>query len=159
MTLEELREAVEVVEGDEADALRKRFVDRFVDTTKRGWHRILETTRAYRDGIAYVGYLWDALARWERVSEDDLVAELERSKGDWLAFWDVNTAEYIHIPDYWKFPKSAILRGSPAMLAAGRDHLPEDVYFLPDDFGYALVTTHEENPPGSRICVRALPRE
>jgi hypothetical protein len=159
MTLEEFRRAVQTVEGDEADTLRRRFVDRFVDTSKRGWKRILETTREYSDGIAYVGYLWDALARWERIPEDDLVTELERSSGDWVVFWDVNTSEYIHVPDYWKFPKSGILRARPATLAEGRAFLPEDVYFVPDDFGYALVATHEENPPGSRICVRALPRE
>jgi hypothetical protein len=159
MRLEEFREAVEIVGGDAADALRRRFVEHFVDTRKRGWRRIVETTREYSDGVAYVGYLWDALARWEDIAEDDLVAELENSTGAWLALWDVNTAEYIHIPDYWKFPKSAILRAGPATLAAGRHHLPEDVYFLPDDFGYALVTTHEEEPPGSRLCVRALPRE
>jgi len=159
MTLEELREAVEIVRGEEADSLRKRFVDRFVDTESTGWKRILERTREYKDGVAYQGYLWEALARWERMSEDDVLAELERADGTWLALWDVNTSENIFVPDYWKFPKSAILRGAPATLAAGRELLPEDVYFVPDDFAYALVLTHEHDETGRRRdCVRALPR-
>ena len=160
MTLEELREAVEVVRGEEADELRKRFVERFVDTESTGWKRILERTREYEDGIVYQGYLWEALACWERVSEADVVRELEAAGGTWLALWDVNTSENIFTPDYWKFPKSAILRGAPATLAAGRELLPEDVYFVPEDFAYALVLTHEHDPTGFvRDCARALPRE
>jgi hypothetical protein len=135
-------------------------VERFVDPESVGWKRILMRTREYEDGIAYLGHLWEALARWERMSEDEVVAELEAARGTWLALWDVNTAEAIPIPDYWKFTKSAILRGDPATLAAGREHLPEDVYFVPEDFSYALVLTHEHDDSGTvRDCVRALPRE
>jgi hypothetical protein len=160
VNVEQLRDAVEVVRGAEADGLRQRFVERFVDTDKIGWRRILESTREYVDGVAYVGYLWDALARWERMSEQEAIEELESSEGIWIVFWDVNTAEYIHVPNYWKFPKSAILRGSPGILAAGRELLPEDVYFVPEGFAYALVLTHEHDESGRvRDCVRALPRE
>jgi hypothetical protein len=159
VTLEELREAVEVVQGDDADSLRKRFVARFVDTESNAWRGILARTREYEDGIAYQGYLWDALARWERMSEDEVITELERAGGTWLALWDVNTAENIFIPDYWKFGKSAILRGAPATLAAGRELLPEDVYFVPEDFAYTLVLTHGHDATGRvRDCLRALPR-
>jgi hypothetical protein len=160
MTLEELREAVEIVQGDDADALRKRFVAQFVDTESPAWKRILARTGEYEDGIAYKGYLWEALARWERMTEDEVVAELEGASGTWLALWDVNTSESIFIPDYWKFPKSAILRGAPATLGAGRELLPEDVYFVPDDFAYALVLTHEHDSTGLvRDCARALASE
>jgi hypothetical protein len=158
MTLEQLRTQVEVVEGEAADALRRRYVETFVDTSSGGYRRILETTGTYEDGAGYIGYLWEALARWEHVDEEELVAEMEAATGIWFALWDLNTARNIFIPDYWKLPKASVLRGEPGVLVAGRDHLPEDVYYVPEAFDRSLVFTHEHDPNGTRrICVRAYP--
>jgi hypothetical protein len=95
MTLEELRTRVEVVEGEAADALRRWFVETFVDTSSVGYRRILETTGTYEDGPGYIGYLWEALARWEHVDEEELVAEMEAATGIWLALWDLNASARI----------------------------------------------------------------
>jgi hypothetical protein len=158
MTLEELRAQVEVVEGEAADALRRRYVETFADTASGGYRRILETTRTYEDGPGYIGYLWEAFARWEQLGEEELAAEMEAANGTWFALWDVNTARNIFIPDYWKFPKASVVRGEPSVLVAGRDHLPEDVYYVPEAFDYSLVLTHEHDPTGTRrVCVRAYP--
>jgi hypothetical protein len=158
MILEELRTQVEVVEGEAADALRRRYVETFVDTSSSGYQRIVETTGTYEDGPGYIGYLWEALARWEHGSEEELVAEMEAANGAWFALWDLNTARNIFIPNYWKFPKASVLRGEPSLLVAGRDHLPEDVYYVPETFDRSFVLTHEYDPTGTRrICVRAHP--
>jgi hypothetical protein len=154
--LEEFRRQSKLLVGGPADAVRDRFVEVFVDTKSIYYKRIQSSWKEYADGFGYVGHLWDTLAADEQIAESEMltaIAEQDR----WLCFWDINSAEHIRIPNYWRLPKAAVVDAPSSVLIAGLEWLPEDLYFVTSAFEISYVLTHEYLDAG-RDCRRALPR-
>lgn len=150
-TLDAFRAAVVVVPAQEAEQLRADFVASRLDPQYKAQASEALALRQFRDGLAYTGYLWDFLADkevvqettiWHRVSARDAV----------FAMWDIHSTERIRIPDYFKFPKDAVLRADPESLGRGLPFLPEDLYLFDDTFEWAGALTHEW-VDDERFCV------
>jgi hypothetical protein len=74
--------------------------------------------------------------------------------GTVYAMWDIHSRERILIPNYWKYPKAAILRGMGSDLLPAAPELPEDLYLFDDSLEWTLITTHE-NDGRRRLCFAA----
>src|SRR5437899_2226000 len=112
MALREVRDRLTVFLGREANDLRTCYIERFVDTSSDHYRRDIATLVQCSDGMCYRGYLWDCLRKpWQRVTEHFII-ECLRAKSE-LAYvlWDIHSRGRIFIPDYWKFPKEAVLQG------------------------------------------------
>ena len=66
--------------------------------------------------------------------------------------WDVNSKDYIFIPDYWKYPKEAVLSISVEEFKKIKDTLPEDVYLYDNSFSWSIALTHEYSDEDERYC-------
>ena len=87
------------------------------------------------------------------VSLRDAVGRIQR-QGEVVVFWDIHSKERIFVPDYWKFPKDAVLQLSGKLLAGNLGYLPEDLYICDNSFAWADILTHEEDHQRhERICV------
>lgn len=153
--LVEFKRMVNVLPQVEADAVRRRYIDAFVDTNHPSFERRVGTLRLFRDGLAYDAYLWDYLKNWQRVSELALLTAACQQEPVY-AFWDIHSNERIWIEDYWKLGKETVLQADYATITRGLEHLPEDIYIASLDMSWTYVLTHEYDPdPQDRICVYA----
>lgn len=157
MTVDELlSRGVQVLLGEEADKVRSRFINQFVDVESDWYKNRIAKLKRYSDGDFYSGYLWEVVPNYTRISAND-AGELSQSLGQSYALWDLHSAEKILLPDYWKFPRDAVLRGRSVDLMDGRSLLPEDLYIVRGDFEVCLVLTHEEAPDGVPIILEVRP--
>lgn len=152
-----LNMGVIVLVGQSASKVRDRFLDSFVDTSNSWYKEKIEKRVAYSDGEFYPGYLWEALYHYRRVTDDELTAKA-RSLGTSYAFWDLHSADKIVVPDYWKFPREAVLQGDAAHILAGRELLPKDLYIVDASFSSCLILTHEYDEQLADIRLEAWPR-
>ncbi len=155
LSLGEFKERVTVITGAEADRIRDRYIERFVDTASEWYRAHIATRKRYRDGVYYSGYLWETLKNYRVIQEADILGDRDLLDGQIYAMWDLHSQEKILIGDYWKFPRGAVLQLAYDDLIAGLDHLPEDLYIFDREYSRSLILTHEHSETNSRICVEA----
>ena len=153
ITCRKLRQRTDIITGDEADLIREKYISRFVDPESDHYMRYIAELREFSDGLYYTGYLWDCLKSAVQVEEEDVYdMELDRIV---YVLWDLHSSDRIHIEDYWKFPRRAILRLRFCDLVEGRECLPEDIYIFDEELTWSLILTHEYDDKGNRFCYRA----
>lgn len=140
---EEFRERVTVLTGPEADHIRDRYIARFVDTSSEHYATYIATTTQYRDGLYYVGYLWDTLKCGRVIPEAEILNRPDLESVTIYVMWDLHSDEHIFIEDYWKFPRDAALELTYQDLMAGLCYLPEDIYIFDKAYTWSLILTHE----------------
>lgn len=140
-----------ILESD-APFLRAMFIDTFVDTSSDYYKQNIEEWKECSDGWCYKGFLWDTLKQYQPVSPYFISEILKSKPSDLYVFWDLRSKDYIFIEDYWKYPKHAVIRFSPAELPDILATIPEDAYFFDDSLTWAAILTHEERKPGKRLC-------
>jgi hypothetical protein len=158
MTLAGFRSEVEVITGERASNIRQAYISKFIDVSRPGYQKHIAIMREYRDGAYYSGYLWEYLRRWERIAEKDLYDAMAPAT-DVYAFWDLHSSDRILIPDYWKFPRDAVLSGTYSIIVRGRGWLPEDLYLCSVDMSKSVVLTHESDPEGAQLIACACPND
>src|ERR1051326_2848731 len=130
---------VTVITGVEADRIRQEYVARFVDTSSQYYREFVGVTKRYRDGVYYSGYLWDSLKHFKQIPERQILDNGEMLDAVVFVLWDLHSSEKIRIQDYWRFPKSAVLKMRWVDLLAGQAYLPEDIYIFDDSFTWSFV--------------------
>ena len=155
-SVEEFRAQITLVQGADAQAIRERFVQRFVNPAHATFQARIGELRAFSDGPAYVGHLWDYFASSEAVSESALWERIGKLDAHVYAMWDVHSATLIRIPDFWKFPKRSIVAGGLRTIRRGLAFLPEDVYLFDARYTWCGALTHEWIA-GGRYCLVARP--
>ena len=66
--------------------------------------------------------------------------------------WDIHSCDRIFIPDYWKFPKNAVLFAD-AWKDTFRRELPEDIYVFDDTLSWSVIFTHETDEKAESYCL------
>lgn len=136
----------------EAEDIRRMFIYTFIDTVSDYYLSQIKAKVQCSDGICYTGYLWDCLKNRNRVSLHYILKELNNKPSPFYALWDIHSREQILIPDYWKYPKEAVLIVNSSELGTLIDTLPEDCYFFDQSLMWAFALTHEELKLGRRLC-------
>ncbi|MBV9282445.1 MAG: hypothetical protein JOZ41_20395 [Chloroflexi bacterium] len=154
LSLDAFKRSITVIEDQDADRLRARYVSRFADTTSPYFRQFIADRGPQSDAVYYTGYLWDTLRHPEVITEGRVAAEVAH-RHDLYVFWDLHNARKIFIPDYWKFPLRSILLLSGRDLLRGLRHLPEDLYIFDDAVEVSFILTHECLEDGQRYCLRA----
>lgn len=161
--LDEFRSRASVLRGGEAGRLRARYIERFVDTSTETYRQNIEGKGWQGDDVHYTSYLWDTLKHAAVITQRELLADLSH-RGPVYVFWDLHSDRKILIPNYWKFPKDAVLRVPSSDLIDVLVHdseveqpedliLPEDLYIFDESMSSSLITTHEY--VRERFCLRA----
>ena len=132
--------------------LRELFVVSFVDTDSDYYKSRIKVKRQYSDGMCYTGYLWDCLKYGKIVSIHFALEFLKAIRSNFYVFWDIHTKDLILEPNYWKYPKNAVLEITADIVLDIIPTLPEDCYFFDDSLSWAIALTHEETKPGRRLC-------
>ena len=140
-----------------AAVLREHFIETFLDTKKDFFQRNIRQTKRFSDGVCYTGYLWDCIVRYSRISLNALLRKL-LSHDKVYVMWDVHSCERILMPNYWLFPKDAVLEVNTDFLASNLAFLPQDIYIFDDSFRWALIPTHEYDEKGD-ILLSAKPAQ
>ena len=142
---------MKIIEGEQADCLRSRFIDAFIDQEGEVYTQSISKPFACSDGMCYLGYLWDALKDPVLISEMEILCRLSL-QDRFYAMWDIHSKDYIYIPDYWKYPKKSVLLVTADEFGSIQHTLPEDIYLFDDSFCWTYVLTHEDLN-GARFCL------
>lgn len=134
---------MKIVIGEEASKIRNNYVRVFVDDSSKSYEEQISKLHTYVDGECYVGYLWDYLKNASNILEQDAIKMLSIVDSKVYVMWDVHSKEHILIPNYWKYPKKAILLIDPNELLMCLDTLPEDIYCFDGTFTWTIALTHE----------------
>ena len=52
---------MKILDAVKSDKLRSKYIQNFVDTTKKYYIELIENKTEFSDGLCYIGYLWDCL--------------------------------------------------------------------------------------------------
>jgi hypothetical protein len=137
---------------------RPRFISEYVNLESEWYKTRIARLKRYGDAEFYSGYLWEVVENHTRLSEEG-AAILARKLGPSYALWDLHSAEKIVAPDYGKFPRDAVLYGAAVDIYEARPILPNDLYIVREDYEECLILTHEDEPDGEAIILKARPRE
>ena len=118
-----------LLQEDDAKKLRSLYLRTFVDVQSAYYQSHISKAELFRDGLCYRGYLWDCLHHPRVIPEESALQMICREKPVYV-MWDIHSCEKVPIPDYWKYPKDAVLCIDPNTLSELLPKLPEDVYFL-----------------------------
>jgi hypothetical protein len=158
LTVDELlSRGVRVLSGEDALRVRSQFISEYVDVELEWYKERIAKLKHYNDGVFYSGYLWEAISNYTGISEEN-AATMSKTLGASYALWDLHSAAKIMVPNYWKFPRDAVLHGLATHIYDGRSILPEDLYIVREEFQVSLILTHEEEPDGVPIILEARPR-
>ena len=142
MILNEFKKKIKIIPENEAQKLRKQYIDTFIDTEKDYFKKYIQERHNYSDGSCYTGYLWDCLKNFF-VIDFKYIQEITYKSNEVFVFWDIHTKERILITDYWKFRKEAVLRLDFETLIMNLEYLPEDIYIFDESMTWTLILTHE----------------
>ena len=132
---------VKILDAVKSDKLRSKYIQNFVDTTKKYYIELIENKTEFSDGLCYIGYLWDCLKDPKVISEAE-ASRILQGKKDLYIMWDIHSCERIHIPNYWKYPKTSVLTTN-MWADAFKSNLPKDIYLFDDTFRWSVIFTHE----------------
>ena len=132
---------VKILDAVKSDKLRSRYIQNFVDTTKKYYIELIENKTEFSDGLCYIGYLWDCLKDPRVISEAE-ASRILQGKQDLYIMWDIHSCQRIHSPNYWKYPKTSVLTTN-MWSDAFKSNLPKDIYLFDDTFRWSVIFTHE----------------
>lgn len=137
----------------EKSNIRKKYIEKFVNTESDVYQEQINALRKYRDGYCYQGYLWDCIIG-STIVDEDFIARAVSANEQVYVFWDIHSSERILIKDYWKFEKDDVLQMSMKLLVENEVFLPEDIYIVDKDITWTLIKTHEDID-GKRYCMKS----
>ena len=140
-----------ILDSTESNAIRSNYINKFIKTSSCYYKENIEQTVLFSDGLCYVGYLWDCFLNPIVISEYKADQLLKGKNGIYI-MWDIHSCERILTPDYWKFPKSAVLY-TDTWSEIPKDDLPEDVYVFDATFRWSIIYTHETDEKDTRFCL------
>ncbi|WP_311650946.1 hypothetical protein, partial [Selenomonas artemidis] len=109
MELENFKKEMQILEDRKAEAYRKLYINKYINTDSKYYIERIENLRLFSDGLCYIGYLWESLKSPIFIHEEQI--EQYRSKlKQVLIFWDNSSKDRIYIKDYWKFGKKTMVR-------------------------------------------------
>ena len=132
---------MKILDAVKSDKLRSKYIQNFVDTTKKYYIELIENKTEFSDGLCYIGYLWDCLKDPKVISEAE-ASRILQGKKDLYIMWDIHSCERIHMPNYWKYPKTSVLTTN-MWADAFKSNLPKDIYLFDDTFRWSVIFTHE----------------
>lgn len=135
---------MKVYEGKIADDYRNKFVQSFVNCESAYFKDHIQILQEFADGDCYVGYLCDCLKNPIVDSEENVLKRIENTKEPLLVIWDIHSCDQIFIPNYWKYPKHAVLEMNYEEYFRVQPSLPEDHYVFTAEYKWAVALTHEE---------------
>lgn len=153
MDLEQFKEKVVILPGKRTETLRKKYIERFIDTKSSHYKEFIEKTAEFSDGLCYTGYLWDCLYNSTQISWEDILSYRDQLKEVYV-FWDIHSCERILMENYWKFDKRAVMAVDFNDLLGHVDLLPEDIYIFDSSYKWTIILTHEEIN-GQRWCLKS----
>ena len=153
MTLEEFKNIVIVMDDSQANTLRNKYIEKFINTNHPYYKEHIQHIQKFSDGYCYIGYLWDVLIS-SKVIEFDYFKNLVFIN-DVYIFWDIHTKDRIFIEDYWKFKKNDVLKLNYNILLDNLKYLPEDIYIFDETFDWTLILTHEDNHFNKRLYLKS----
>lgn len=145
---------MEILIGNKAEQLRKKYISCFVDTNLEYYLNRIKKCIKCSDGMCYTGYLWDCLKNKFVMPEDECLLYIKNTE-DIYMFWDIHSKDRIFIPDYWKYPKEAVLKMNYKEFVENMDNFPEDIYVMDDTFEWSVAFTHETTIQQKRYCLFA----
>ncbi len=131
-----------ILTGVKANKYRENYINAFVNKNSEIYLNHICVLNKYIDGYCYDAYLWDSLKNPCVKTEKDCM-KLLKSYENLYAFWDIHSCEKIVIPNYWKFPKSAVVNLTYLDFLAHINDFPEDIYFFDETYSWSVVLTHE----------------
>ncbi|MBR0135124.1 MAG: hypothetical protein IJM18_02905 [Clostridia bacterium] len=140
-----------IINGKAADDIRQRFTDAFIDRSSEYYKTAVRETRLCSDGMCYLGRLWVCFRERNMITEAQAV-EAAKEFPRLYIMWDLNSADRITIPGYWKYPKRAVLQITSNELETVLPTLPEDAYVFDEDLKKAIAFTNEKVTKG-RYCI------
>lgn len=144
---------LEVLGNVEGGELRKKYIQKFVNTDHELYQDQIQLTHKFLDGYCYLGYLWDYIKNPVLIEKEYLEAMAGKINKVYV-FWDIHSCERIFVKDYWKFDKDAVLKMEFEMLLEGEEYLPEDIYIFDESMTWTLVKTHEDID-GKCYCLKS----
>lgn len=145
---------MEVLIENKAEQLREKYISHFIDTNLEYYLSRIQKRIMCSDGMCYTGYLWDCLKNKFVMSENECFHYIENTESIYV-FWDIHSKDRIFIPNYWKYPKEAILKMQYKEFVKNIDNFPEDIYIVDDMFEWSIVFTHETDMQQKRYCLFA----
>src|SRR4051812_34312301 len=109
MNFRNFKHRIKTIEGNKAEQIRSRYIQRFVNTKSDKYQEQIAKKKQFSDGMYYEGYLWDSLESFAQVTEEQLYKKLEQMNREVYVLWDLHSAQRILVPDYWKFPRDIVL--------------------------------------------------
>ena len=156
----------EILPTEQAVALRKAFIRRFVDTTSEHYQKHIATLSQDIDGFCYDGYLWDCLhdnKMLEKECRMEDAAAFLRDKKNVFFMWDLFSKERLSGKRFSsEYPKAAVISIEGSLLSQiiveewNNEHdawtsgfqcqglwLPEDIYCFDESVSWYAIFTHE----------------
>lgn len=143
---------MEILIDAEAKKIRKQYICEFIDTKSQYYIERILKEKLCVDGFCYTGYLWDCFKMSNVIDEESGINYLSKKK-KLMIFWDIHSKEMIQIPNYWKFPKDAVVKTTYNEFLENMHLFPEDIYFFDDSFKWTIALTHETNLQNNRWCL------
>src|ERR1039457_4153144 len=109
MIPEKVASEITLCDDAQGERLRKQYIDAFVDTASAWYNEKIAKLQKFSDGLCYVGYLWECLLQKPDVVGLSDVNRRLASKSSVYVFWDIHSKDKIQIPNYWNFPKRAVV--------------------------------------------------
>lgn len=134
---------VHVITGKTAAVLRENYIKAFIDCSLTYYTECILQLKKYIDGECYTGYLWDCLRNASTITETQALEKLQASTAPLYVMWDIHSCENIFIPNYWKYPKSSVIRVSADELGKYLTTFPEDIYIFTPEYSWTISLTHE----------------
>ena len=143
MDFKSFQSQVVVLNKEEGVEVRKKYIEKFVDTTDEYYKKQIQLKYKFSDGYCYWGYLWDCIKN-PAVIDKDYIRTISKGMGSVYVFWDVHSCDRIYIENYWRFAKEAVIKLSFDTLISGEEYLPEDIYIFDENITWTLIKTHED---------------
>lgn len=156
----------EVLPPKRAVALRRSFIQQFVDTTSSYYQKHIATLIQDTDSFCYDGYLWDCLQdnkNWKKECHMEDAAAFLKDKKNVFFMWDLFSKERLSGKRFsLEYPKDTIISTEGSLLSQKiveewnyeQDAwtsgfqcqglwFPEDIYCFDESLSWYAVFTHE----------------
>lgn len=142
---------MEILNQFDGPTLRQKYKTNFINLNSEEYVKNIEALHEHKDGLCYSGYLWDYL-QLVIIKSEKYCKNFLKQKNSFYIFWDIHSCEKILVPNYWKYPKDAMLCVNYNEFMEICNNLPEDIYIFDGTFSWSIALTHEEDEQGSRFC-------
>lgn len=147
-----------IVPLGEKKALRRKFIDKFIDTEKEHYKKYISTLREYPDGMCYTGYLWDCLKADYKVVERNMEQAISYllPKGNVFVMWDIFSKKRVFHNSKLSnnYAKDTVISVDSSELCKfiqsewmdyflNNIYLPEDIYVFDKSMEWYVIFTHE----------------